>query len=126
MRPVILKRLAGAAFISLMLSAPAFATTYYVDATCPTAGSGTSITCGGSGPKITLTDGIALLTTAGDILNIRGIHAAHGTCPGDTIGRYAADRWTVTKTGSVGNVITIQGNGYTSPSVLGEIGRAHV
>lgn len=96
------------------------ATTYYVDATCPTAGNGTSATCSSgvttNNPKKLLSDGIALLTTAGDVLNVRGIHAAHNTggenCPGDTEGRYYSDQFTLT-TNITGAGATIQPYGYT-------------
>jgi len=56
----------------------ASATTYFVDGACATSGTGTSITCGASGPFRTIGAGVQAMV-AGDTLNIRG---AHGTFDG--------------------------------------------
>lgn len=74
--------------LAIMLSAgEAVAATYYVDNGCASSGDGTTLTCGGTGPVKTISEGITLVV-AGDTLNIRGVHGAHGACAG-TDGVYA-------------------------------------
>ena len=104
----------------LLLAAPAWGATYYMDQKCPTAGNGTSAVCSAgpttNNPKKDMTNAIALLANPGDILNVRGIHAAHGNCPGDTAGRWLGDR-IVDVSGKVGNAgahIIIQAYGWTA------------
>jgi len=110
------------------------ATTYYVDGACPTAGNGSSSSCLSSpttnNPKKLITDGIALLGAGGDVLNIRGVHAAHNTggenCPGSTDGLYTlfseGNSLSVTKVGAAGNEIVMQPNGYVGAGT-GEVVR---
>lgn len=92
------------------------AATYYVDGNCPNSGSGSSLSCGSSGPKRTITEGLALLTSPGDVLNVRGIHAAHNGETADFDGRYHADRFLVTgRRGTLANPLIIQPYQYTGP-----------
>src|SRR5438034_1345579 len=119
-----IKELLAASFFVCL---PAYATTYYVDGNCPTAGKGSSKTCAGipssttNNPKNNIDDGIALLTTAGDILNIRGAHPAHDAETTDFDGRYYGDWFRVLdKHGSSGSPLTIQPDGYTTPGT-GEV-----
>lgn len=74
MRPI-------AILLAVLWASTADAATYFVDAGCPSSGTGVSLTCGATGPKKTLNEGITLMS-AGDTLNIRGSHASHGTCVG--------------------------------------------
>ena len=114
-----MKKILNLLFALLLLAAPAWGATYYVDLACPTAGNGTSASCLSSpttnNPKITIPDGVTLLTVAGDILNIRGVHAAHDSnnCPGSTTGKYQTNKIVVNKDGADGNPIIIQSNGWT-------------
>lgn len=113
-------RFLAKAFLAAFLLLPrlAWATTYYVDPGCPVAGNGTSAVCLSSpttnNPKNTLANGVALLSsTAGDILELRGIHTAHDNCPGNTRGVYQADKQAINgKHGASGNPIIIQAYKY--------------
>lgn len=113
-------------FVSSMLTIAGVAyyllaagTTVYVDATCPTAGNGTggyTITCDATAagnPARTIAAGVTAMV-AGDTLNIRGIHSAHDSCPGDTIGRYYQNEVPVTTVCSSGSPCVIQSNGWTA------------
>jgi len=70
--------------------------------------------CGATGPKKTIDEGIALLTTTNKVLEIRGIHATHGSCPGITRG-YNADWYLVEETCTAANTCVIQPYQYTVP-----------
>jgi hypothetical protein len=73
-------RAAAAAVVSILLAAPSAwpATTVWVDGACARSGTGTSRSCGASGPFRTLAEGIAFLHgRAGRdtlVLNVRGAH----------------------------------------------------
>jgi hypothetical protein len=108
--------------LAIVLGLLSLAATYYVDGACQTAGDGTSASCMSSpfstatNPKRTITDGVARLASAGDVLNIRGIHVAHESCPGSGDGVYTlgaeGNSISVAKNGANGNPIIIQSNGY--------------
>jgi hypothetical protein len=101
--------------------APALSATYYVDGNCPSSGAGTSLACGSSGPKKTVDEGIALLSGAGDVLEIRGVHPPHDGESGTFDGRYYGDWFRVTgKNGASGSHIVIQNRGYSGPGT-GEV-----
>lgn len=103
------------AFLSVVAATlTAQAATLYVDGNCPSSGSGLSTACGGTGPKRSIDEGLALLR-AGDVLQIRGVHAAHNgeTAPFD--GRYFQNEHRVTVTGTATSPVIIQPYGYTGP-----------
>src|SRR5437867_3197347 len=113
-------------WILLLLSLALFSTqrlyaaTYFVDGNCPLDGNGTAVSCastsGGAGPKKSLTSGLALLSAAGDVLNVRGIHPIHDGETATFDGRYGADRFQINgKHGAAGNPMVIQPYGYTGP-----------
>lgn len=115
------KTLLGLLCLLFSLSASA-AATIVVDRFCPTAGNGTggyTSTCDGTAagnPAADIDTAISALASAGDIIDIRGIHAAHGSCPGSTSGRYFGDVFRITsKNGVAGNPIIIENSGYTGP-----------
>jgi hypothetical protein len=117
-------RLVGV-LLGLVLGGQVWAATYYVDATCPTAGNGSSASCLSSpttnNPKKLLADGIGLLSAQDDVLNIRGVHSTHDNCPGNTEGRYFGDRFSITgKNGASSHPIIIQNNGFTGTRGSGE------
>lgn len=61
------------ALILVALASPALAATYYVDGSCGSSGTGAGLTCGATGPFMTIGEGInAMSATGGDTLNIRG------------------------------------------------------
>jgi parallel beta helix pectate lyase-like protein len=84
------------------------AAVYYVDGNCPGSGSGATTACGTSGPKKTVMEGIALLAAPGDVLQVRGVHAAHDGETGKFDGRYFTDSLSVTISGGSSHPIVIQ------------------
>ncbi|HYS04828.1 MAG TPA: right-handed parallel beta-helix repeat-containing protein [Candidatus Dormibacteraeota bacterium] len=99
------------ALVFMTASLPVTAATYYVDGNCPSAGDGTTTACGTHGPKLDIQSGIGLLS-AGDTLNIRGVHTAHDGETRNSDGRYFGDQFSISgKNGSSGSPITIQGYG---------------
>jgi uncharacterized repeat protein (TIGR01451 family) len=125
---VLVKRLLG--LLLPAFASPLLAATIYVDNACPTAGDGTggyTQTCDGTAsgnPRITFSAAIGA-AVGGDVIRIRGIHAAHESCPGSTKGRYAdgepgvgnfnnAPLRTVGRSGSAGNPIVIEASGWTA------------
>ncbi|HXU11022.1 MAG TPA: right-handed parallel beta-helix repeat-containing protein [Candidatus Binatia bacterium] len=112
--------LLAAGLFLLSGAAGAGAATYYVDGNCPQNGNGLAVACattsGGTGPKKTIDGGIALLTSPGDVLRIRGAHAAHDQETASFDGRYFADYYYVNgKHGSSSAPITIQPYNYSGP-----------
>jgi hypothetical protein len=94
---------------------PVEAAVYYVDGNCPSSGSGATTACGSSGPKKSVVEGLALLAAPGDVLQIRGAHAAHDTETANFDGRYFTDGFNVTVSGSTSSSMTIQPYGYAGP-----------
>ena len=90
-----MKRYVGFLVMGLLGLTSTTAATFYVDAACGTSGDGTTTTCGVNGPKKTITEGVALVGSAGDILEIRG-------------GTYNEYVNVSAKNGASGNPITIR------------------
>ena len=111
-------RVLASLLLSLGLSSlVARAATYYVDGNCRQDGDGRSLACassaGAAGPRKSLTAGISLLASPGDILNIRGVHPAHDGEAGPFDGRYHGDTFQIVgKHGTGSSAITIQPYGY--------------
>jgi len=97
-------------------SLPCLGAVFYVDGNCPNSGNGSSTECGpagGSGPISSLQGGIDQLSSPGDILQVRGIHAAHAGETSDFDGRYNGDWFTISnKNGSSTAPIIIQSYNY--------------
>src|SRR5262245_62163755 len=91
----------------LLSGSPAWAATYYVDGNCPSAGNGTSITCGASGPKTLISAGLALMA-AGDTLNVRGVHSTHDGESVNFDGRYYGNEWGISLTCNSGSPCVVQ------------------
>src|SRR5262245_38450165 len=99
--------------LSVLVPTGLIGATYYVDGNCPGSGAGTSLACGSSGPKKTIADGVALLSSPGDVLVIRGVHPAHDGEGGAFDGRYFDDWILVSgKNGSATANIKIQPYNY--------------
>ena len=114
-------RIAGLCALALAAGTlHAIAATYYVDGNCPSSGSGLGIACGSGGPKKTLSEGVALLSSPGDTLRVRGVHNAHEGETSAFDGRYHADIVDVSgKNGSSPSSIVIEAYGYgTSPETV--------
>jgi hypothetical protein len=110
--------LLGLALVILSGVTLAGATTYYVDANCQRDGNGLALACasttGGSGPKRTIDAGVALLSSPGDTLRIRGVHPAHDGETADFDGRYFGDQFLVSgKLGTSAAPITIMPYNYS-------------
>src|SRR5262245_16394110 len=67
--------LAGACAGLALTATVARATVHLVDGACTTSGTGTSLSCGASGPFRTLAEGVLALAP-GDTLNVRGAHGS--------------------------------------------------
>src|SRR6266704_511773 len=116
----LMRVLAGLTAAMAMEFLPAQAATYYVDGNCPRDGNGASIICastsGGAGAKNNLDGGISLLSSPGDVLNIRGNHSAHDGETQGFDGRYNADHYVIAgKNGAAGKPIILQPYGYSGP-----------
>src|SRR5206468_532329 len=105
--------LPGLAGLILVLADPVQAATFYVDGNCPASGNGTTITCGTSGPKTSIPEGLALIKP-GDTLEVRGIHPPHDGETSAFDGRYFQIEHGITLACTATSPCTLQTYGWTS------------